>query len=111
MKLVPEQLEPLAGDLRDDRRVVQEPPAPERHQVGELARRDAQLVLVLARQHRHQETVVGVLRQSRWTARHVGPADAVACVVQRRIHAAAHADHHRERQAVLAAGRQHDFAG
>src|SRR5215213_9949714 len=57
----PEQLQRLGRHLRDDRRVVEEPPAPERQQVPELPRRHAQLVLVLPREERRQEFYVRVL--------------------------------------------------
>ena len=93
-----QQLEALARDLRDDRRVVQEPPAAERHQVGELPRRHAQLVLVLARQHRDEEPVVGMLRADAVEGGDIGGAgEAVAGVFQCRVHLAADADHQRQR--------------
>src|SRR5215211_220587 len=57
-----QQLKPFARDLRDNRRIVQEPPAAKRHQVAELPRRYAQLVLVFTRKKRHQEFDVRILR-------------------------------------------------
>src|ERR1044072_1293967 len=44
-----QQLQSLASDLRDDRRVIQKPPATKRHQIVKISRRHTQLVLVLAR--------------------------------------------------------------
>ena len=48
--------------------VVQKPPAAEDVQVAELARGDAELVLIFAREHRAEEFVVGKRAQSRSTA-------------------------------------------
>ena len=52
--------QPFAGDLGNNRRIIQEPPAPERHQVRKLPRRNAQLVLVFPREHCHQKPIVGM---------------------------------------------------
>eukprot|EP00534_Pseudo-nitzschia_fraudulenta_P002252 CAMPEP_0201119482 /NCGR_PEP_ID=MMETSP0850-20130426/3623_1 /ASSEMBLY_ACC=CAM_ASM_000622 /TAXON_ID=183588 /ORGANISM="Pseudo-nitzschia fraudulenta, Strain WWA7" /LENGTH=408 /DNA_ID=CAMNT_0047385211 /DNA_START=838 /DNA_END=2060 /DNA_ORIENTATION=+ len=51
----PEHLDPHRRDLRNDRRVVAEPPAPVQVEVPELRRQDARLVLVGPRQEGRQE--------------------------------------------------------
>ena len=38
----------LGGDLGDDRRIVEKPPAAERYQIAKLSRSDTKLVLVFA---------------------------------------------------------------
>jgi hypothetical protein len=91
-----EQLKPLKRDLLDDGRVVEEPPAAERHQVRELPRRDAQLVLVLAREERDEEAHAGVRGAEPLDRAHVGPPEPVARRPQRRVHAAPHANHQRK---------------
>ena len=50
-------LQPLSRDLLDNRRIVEEPPASEGHEVREFARVDTQLVLILAAQHRDKKTI------------------------------------------------------
>src|SRR5262245_39685861 len=58
-KTLAQQLESFARNLRHDRRIVQKPPTTKRHQVVELPRRHTQLMLVLARKKRHEESHVG----------------------------------------------------
>jgi len=67
-------------------------------------------VLVLPGQHRDQEAIVGVLGADPVDRCHIGAADGVSGIPERRIHLAAYPDHHRQRQRVIAARRQHGFA-
>src|SRR5207237_8464480 len=53
-----QQFDPLSGDFFDDRRIVQEPPAAERHQVIEFSRVNRKFVLILAAEYAHQEAIV-----------------------------------------------------
>ena len=73
-----EQLDAFASDLFDDGWIVQEPPAPEGHQVIELSRIHAQLVLILAAQHADQEAVVRVTGTKVLQGTQVGLAGAIA---------------------------------
>ena len=110
MKLWPEHLEPLARHLFDDRRVVQEPPAAERHEIGELARVDAELVLILAAEDADQEAHVGPVAAQPFDDREVGLPDGVARQSKRRVHLPPDADHQRHRQSCRLARGQHGVA-
>src|SRR5690242_19020359 len=105
-----QQLEPLARDLRDDRRIVQKPPATKRHQVVELSRRHTQLVLILARKKRRQKLHVRILSTNSFDARQISFANAVASLAQVRVNTPGHSDHQRQRQTMRLRRRQNNFA-
>src|SRR5690606_16727977 len=88
---------------------VEKPPAAEGHQAPEFARRDAQLVLVFAAQHRHEEAVVREALAEVRDGADVGLAYAVARLAERGVHPPLRADHHGEREAALAADREDDL--
>ena len=48
-----EQFDALASDFFDDRRIVEEPPAAERHQLIEFAGVDGEFVLIFAAEDAH----------------------------------------------------------
>src|SRR6202012_6206068 len=81
-----QHFETLAGDLLDDRRVAQKPPAAKGHQVRELSRVDAKLVLVLAAQDGYQKAVLGVVPAQCFERAHVGTAGSIASEADGRIH-------------------------
>src|SRR6202158_3019306 len=104
-----EHLDALSCNLFDDGRIIEEPPAAEGHEVAELTRVDAQLVLVLATQHAYQETILRKSAAEIFERAQVRPANRVASQAQRRIHLRAHANHKRERKVEFAARRQDSF--
>jgi len=54
-----EHFDPLPRNLFDNGRIVQEPPAPEGHEVIEFTGIHAQFVLILATKYTYQEAVAG----------------------------------------------------
>ena len=105
----PQHLQPLPRHLFHNRRVVEEPPAAERHQVRELPRVDAQLMLVLPAQHADQEPVPRILPRQVFHRPQIRLTQRIARQLQRRVHQIPHANHQRERNPELAARRQHRF--
>src|SRR5687768_7202996 len=103
-----QQLQPLGGDLGDNRRIVQEPPTAERHQIAEFSCSDAQLVLVFARKKGREKAHIGVLYANSLDRGNVRTSDAVARGAKGGVDAAAHADHHRKRQ-IMFAGRWENY--
>src|SRR5437867_10476848 len=75
----------LAGNLFDNRRIVHEPPAAERHEVVELSSVHAQLVLVLAAQHADQKTIVRAVAANILQRTQVGASDCISRQTNSRI--------------------------
>src|SRR6185436_5546034 len=94
-----EQLHAHTLDLVDQAGVVEEPPAAEGHEVAELAGGDAELVLVLAAEHRDEEAILREVLEDRDERVNVGFTQSIAAISQTRVHLETRPDHHRERQA------------
>ncbi len=102
-----EELDPHPRDLFDERWVVEEPPAPEDVQVGELSGGDAEGVLVLACEHRADEPVGGECITDILDRDDICGIEAVASHPERGVHVASNADHHGEGLSVLGAVREY----
>src|SRR5882672_2495299 len=81
-----EHLYSLACNLLYQRRVVEKPPAAERHQVAELSGGDTKLVLVRPRQEGRQKTNVRIFGAHSLDRHHFSLAHAVTRLSKRRVH-------------------------
>ena len=88
-----QQFEPFPRDFLDYAGIVHEPPAPERHQVGEFSGDHTDFVLILTAQQRHEKTVVRVFQAEVFDAGEIGPAYAVTRQTQMGIQQFLDADH------------------
>src|SRR5204863_28283 len=100
-KTLAQQLKALARDLPNDRGVIQKPPAAKRHQVAELSRRHAELVLVFARQKRDEKPHVGMFGAQTLHRGHVRAAKTITRLAQFGIDAAAYSNHQHQWELVL----------
>src|ERR1700751_2165794 len=105
-----DELDALTRDFFDDRWVIQEPPAAERHEVVEFAGIDAEFMLVLTAQHAHEEAVVGIITTEIFEGAEVRAPDGIPSQSQPGVDQLADANHEREWEVEFAAGRQYCFA-
>ena len=90
-----EHFEAFAGHFFHDGRVVEEPPATEREQVGELAGVDAEFMLVFAAEEANEEAVFGEVEADSLDRAEVRFADAVTGEFEVGVDEVADADHER----------------
>ena len=105
----PEHFDSLTSDLFDDRWIVHEPPAAERHEVAEFSSQDAKLMLIFAAENTDEKTVGRKIATEIFQAAQVRPANAVAAKAKPWIDLFADTNHQRKRQAQFATGRQDGF--
>jgi len=74
----PEHFDAFARDLFDDRWIVHEPPAAERHQVAEFSRQNTEFMLILAAEHAYKKTIRGKIAAKTFKAAQIRSADRVA---------------------------------
>ena len=90
-----EHFEAFAGHFLNDGRVIEEPPATEREQVGEFTGVDAEFVLVFATEEADEEAVFGEVEADAFDGAEVRFADSVAGEFEFGIDQVSDADHER----------------
>ena len=98
------------GDLFDDGRVIEEPPAAEGHELCELAGVDAEFVLVFAAEQTDEEPVIREFEAESFDGAEIGFAYAIAREFEGRVNEIADADHDRQGDVEFAAGGEDGFA-
>lgn len=105
-----EHFEALARHFLNDGRVVEEPPAAEREQIGEFTGVDAEFVLVFAAEEADEEAVLGEVEADALDGTEVRFADAVTGEFEIGVDEVADSDHERHGDTAGQADGEHGFA-
>ena len=91
-----EEFEAHAGDVFDERGIIEEPPAAEGVEVAKLASGDAEGVLIFEGEGGDEEFILGEMGGEEFDGGEVGEAESIAGAEEVGVELAADADHHGE---------------
>src|SRR3954466_2692041 len=109
-KTYPQHFDPLSRDLLHNRRIIQEPPATEGHEIVEFSRVYAEFVLVLAAEHAYQKPILWKIAAQAFERSQVRAAHCVSRPPDSRVPLPPYPNHQRQRQIKLAARRKNCFS-